>query len=218
LRSFHFDVSKVSPVPNDIRETSHRTFPYGGGTFFRPSDITDRGEMRFNDQGVPDSVDQLSPKEQMLALGYRFKAPWLSGATTIIVPLMATENAILRAYKATGSVPDGPFATSFVSSVVGPHIEDLMTISPAQREQVLMNITSPITGKILDFTCKNFSPGNAYIEMITDPVLRAEVNKRLAIKAQEADTMFYVRAYGEKGVILETVDVLRATPPVNLPK
>jgi len=216
LRGFHYDIAKLSPVPNDIRKTSGKTFPYGGAALFRPRGIADKGEIRFNDAGVPDTLDQLTPKEQQLVVGYRGKAPWSNGRSTLVMPLLSIENAMFRAYKATGTAPDGPFAPSFVSGMVGPRTEDLMTIPVARREEVLVNFSSPITGKILDFSCKTFSPGNAYIEMITDPALRAEVNKQLGIKARDGDGMFYVRVYGEKGIILETVKILSNTAPTGI--
>ena len=75
---------------------------------------------------------------------------------------------------------------------------------------------SPITGKPIRLDAKEFSPGNAYFEIITDrKVLRRLFSGERAkhFNPGSGFTYLYFRVYGEDSIIAEGIDVSRSAPP-----
>jgi len=77
----------------------------------------------------------------------------------------------------------------------------------------LSGLLSPITGKPIRLDAKEFSPGNAYFEVITDKgVLRRLFSGERAKHFNPDYTYTYFRVYGEDSIIAEGIDVSRDVP------
>ncbi|OGK09163.1 MAG: hypothetical protein A2Y63_06265 [Candidatus Riflebacteria bacterium RBG_13_59_9] len=75
-------------------------------------------------------------------------------------------------------------------------------------DDLLNKFTSPVTGKFIEFKCREFSPGNMYIDFIPDEVIeqyRADAFDQLwephVNPEPEGVVYMYYRVYGTKGVI-----------------
>jgi|GEM_PF-1624372 len=75
-------------------------------------------------------------------------------------------------------------------------------------DELLNKFTSPVTGKLIEFKCREFSPGNMYIDLVPDNLIeryRVEVfdqfwEPHVYPEPEEVVYMYY-RVYGTKGVI-----------------
>ncbi len=92
----------------------------------------------------------------------------------------------------------------FSNSMVGTRFDD-----PEGRfiEDYLAQYTSPVTGKLMKFKCREFSPGNMYIAFIPDEVI-AQHRDFFAghwephVKPEPENIVYmYYRVYGTTGVI-----------------
>ena len=75
-------------------------------------------------------------------------------------------------------------------------------------DELLNKFTSPVTGKLIEFKCREFSAGNMYIDFVPDNVIeryRAEVFGQFwephVYPEPEGVVYMYYRVYGTKGVI-----------------
>jgi len=75
-------------------------------------------------------------------------------------------------------------------------------------DERLNMFTSPITGKFIEFKCREFSPGNMYIDFVPDEVIeqyRAEMFDQFwepHVRPEPEDIVYmYYRVYGTTGII-----------------
>ncbi|OGK09161.1 MAG: hypothetical protein A2Y63_06255 [Candidatus Riflebacteria bacterium RBG_13_59_9] len=74
-------------------------------------------------------------------------------------------------------------------------------------EDYLAQFTSPVTGKLIEFKCREFSPGNMYVTFIPDEVIEQhrdffDSHWEPHVKPEPGDIVYmYYRAYGTTGVI-----------------
>jgi hypothetical protein len=74
-------------------------------------------------------------------------------------------------------------------------------------EDFLAQFTSPVTGKLIEIKCREFSPGNMYIDFVPDEVIEEyrdffDCHWEPHVKPEPEDIVYmYYRAYGTTGVI-----------------
>jgi hypothetical protein len=74
-------------------------------------------------------------------------------------------------------------------------------------DEALNMFTSPVTGKFIEFKCREFSPGNMYIDFVPDEVIEEyrdffDGHWEPHVKPEPEDIVYmYYRAYGTTGVI-----------------
>lgn len=83
---------------------------------------------------------------------------------------------------------------------------------PETAAYIRATVTSPVTERPLEYDHKEFSPGNAYIERIRNPELveryELEQIRRKRPFQRGIPYYYYIRLYGEKGILVETMMVL----------
>lgn len=85
--------------------------------------------------------------------------------------------------------------------------------NPQQALLSLACMLSPITGKPIRYDAKEFSPGNAYFEVIKDDkVIRKLFSGERSSLYNPRCTYTYFRIYGEDGIIGEGIDVSETGP------
>jgi len=161
-------------------------------------DFTDRGNMTFHSPIVP--YDELTDAEKMALYGL---------VTSINNERFTTCNradftqSILNFYLEHGRTPEGPWELSFFEG-------DILR-EPASELSLKQELwwASPITGKPFDFTKTEFSPGNAYMQVVTDADILAYFDRNDGSLLQDPGErhLVYIRLYGINGIIAEGIQV-----------
>ncbi|MCD6282381.1 hypothetical protein J7J84_02085 [bacterium] len=165
-------------------------------------DFTDQGNMTFHSPIVP--YEKLTDAEKMALYG--LVAPNRFGACK----LSDFSLAIVGFHLDHGRPPAGPWELA----AFGAACQDADSPDNLPYELGLW-WASPITGKPFDFTKTEFSPGNGYLQVVTDPHIVEYFTVR---DAQYYDPhrippmprvaerhLVYVRLYGVTGVIAEGI-------------
>jgi hypothetical protein len=126
---------------------------------FRPEAIRSFNGLSFDDVLLPDS--SLTNNEKLLIYGY---APKADPAVTMMPRLLAIQAYFQYAF-AGRTTPD----------LLWSQNASTYTLEALRKEMAL--VVSPITGKLIELDHKEFSPGNAYVQVITPEEVKGLVDK-----------------------------------------
>ncbi len=175
-------------------------------------DFRDRGNMTFHSPIVP--YDELTDAEKMALYGLLTdldaEEMALYGLVTSInnKRLFSCNRAnftqsILNFYLERGRTPEGPWELSSFD-------QDILR-EPGSELSLMRKLwwASPISGKPFDFTKTEFSPGNAYMQVVTDADILAyfDRNDSSLLPDPGERHLVYIRLYGVNGIIAEGIQV-----------
>jgi len=122
----------------------------GGFTGFRPPNVKAFKDLKFDDPLVP--FEEMTYEEKLLAWGYP--------ADTDPVNTMMPRKLAMVAYA------QYRFADRTTPDLLWMHNAP---VSPVERlERQLAMLISPVTGKLIEVDCEEFSAGNAYVRVVTE--------------------------------------------------
>ncbi len=207
--------SKIGSSANKIKELSpdHAPSPIGIYEEFYPCD---KGLETAN-------WNDMTDKERMLALGYEIleKDGKALDKPAVIRPVMMASNLIMKYYLVHQKAPESiEQLWECYYSCVGKAYSDLGHNETEVREAFNESLTSPVTGKLLEWDHQNFSRGNAYITIVNENPDALEVaeedwqrccqnrptdpenpSKLIDLSDTAIVLHMYCRVYGETGII-----------------
>jgi|GEM_PF-2277137 len=176
-------------------------------------DFTDRGNMTFHSPIIP--YDELTDTEKMALYGLiaTITNEQLTNERLAICNRADFTQAILNFYLEHGRTPEGPWELSFFKG-------DILH-EPASELSLMRKLwwASPISGKPFDFTKTEFSPGNAYTQVVTDADILAYFDRHDYDRNDSSRSnaplppdpgerhLVYIRLYGINGIIAEGIQV-----------
>lgn len=162
------------------------------GIAYNNESLPDSGDYTFHSKKV--SVEEMTIREKLLVFGYVARADWTKeGQVTVDPKMTVTWEMMVRD---RNGLPVPRDVKRLLEREDGNPVDSKIALTISTR------LKSAITGKPIEYDHKEFSAGNGYIAKITDPTLL----ERLLIKKQPGIPRFYyVRLYGEAGVLVEMV-------------
>jgi len=122
----------------------------GGFTGFRPPKVKAFKDLKFDDPLVP--FEEMTYEEKLLAWGYP--------ADTDPVNTMMPQKLLMVAYA------QYRYADRTTPDLLWMHNAP---VAPVERlERQLAMLISPVTGKLIEVDCEEFSAGNAYVRIVTE--------------------------------------------------
>ena len=146
-------------------------------------------------------ADQLNQRELLLAFGY------VKDEVEIPPPWRWMLDAYADYYFKHRS---SPASWHELLPQLGLSADAIKQILALPSEKRLGPHISPVSGRFFDPFAKEFSPGDGWLQVITEPKLvktyLKEIEQQSSVVWSEMDTaLVYARVYGESGVILEGV-------------
>ncbi|MCD6283309.1 hypothetical protein J7J84_06890 [bacterium] len=171
-------------------------------------DFRDRGNMTFHSPIVP--YDELTDAEKMALYGL---ATSINSERFTFCNRADFTQSILNFYLEHGRTPEGPWELSFFEG-------DILR-EPGSELSLMRKLwwASPISGKPFDFTKTEFSPGNAYMQVVTDADILAYFDRydydrndssrfSAPLPPDPGERyLVYIRLYGINGIIAEGIQV-----------
>ncbi|OPX22433.1 MAG: hypothetical protein B1H03_04445 [Planctomycetales bacterium 4484_113] len=120
-------------------------------------------------------------------------------------PISRVQEMVLTFYADTGKMPQTTYEL-LAHANYGKAIANADVDNPGE---LLLDFISPVTGQLIDFTKKEFSPGNMYIQLIeTEELAKYDKHSKVQMMdgsflpfSQAYKVLFYYRVYGKSGII-----------------
>lgn len=164
--------------------------------------MPDHGEYTFS--SLKERADQLTHRELLLAFGY------VKDEIEIPPPWRWMLDAYADYYFKYRSSPTKWSQIAPQLKLTPDTVERILALPADQRIRALGPYVSAVSEHLFNPFAIEFSPGNGWLQVITDPQLikayLEEIDKVSSVLWSQADTaLVYVRVYGESGVLLEGV-------------